>query len=654
MAFIVRAGRRYPWVVATLVVGVLGGVLSMLSYGRATTLLLGGFAILVAARSAWSMVRELREGTFGVDILAVTAIGASVAVGELWAALVIVLMLTGGEALEDYAAFRARADLSALLERAPQVAHRTREDGTLEDVPVDEIAEGEQVVVRPGEVVPVDGTLESAAGELDESSLTGESLPVERVAGDVVLSGGVNGSVPLTLRVLRPARESQYQQIVALVAEASASRAPMVRLADRYAIPFTALSLAIAGVAWWWSGDAVRFAEVLVVATPCPLIIAAPVAFMAGMSRAARKGVIVKSSATLEQLYRAKAVAFDKTGTLTRGAPRLSDVRAAEGTDVDEMLRLAASAEQLSSHVLASAMIDGALERGLALSSASEGHEATANGVTATVDGREVVVGKRTFVAEATGHDVPAPELGAGELAVHVGIDGGYAGALVLSDEIRPTSRDTVAALRRAGVNHVVMLTGDGAQTAAHVAAEIGIDDVRSDCLPADKVDAVVGLTDRPVVMVGDGVNDAPVLAAADVGIAMGARGSTAASESADVVILQDDVALVATALMVGRDTVRVALQSIGVGIALSVGLMAFAAFGALPAVVGAWFQEGVDAVAILWALRAAGGARDRATRPRQQPRGPASGSPDVSPGAELHRSREGSPLGATSPHSAG
>ncbi|NKX93290.1 cadmium-translocating P-type ATPase [Sanguibacter hominis ATCC BAA-789] len=654
MAFIVRAGRRYPWVVATLVVGVLGGVLSMLSYGRATTLLLGGFAILVAARSAWSMVRELREGTFGVDILAVTAIGASVAVGELWAALVIVLMLTGGEALEDYAAFRARADLSALLERAPQVAHRTRADGTLEDVPVDEVTEGEQVVVRPGEVVPVDGTLESAAGELDESSLTGESLPVERVAGDVVLSGGVNGSVPLTLRVLRPARESQYQQIVALVAEASASRAPMVRLADRYAIPFTALSLAIAGVAWWWSGDAVRFAEVLVVATPCPLIIAAPVAFMAGMSRAARKGVIVKSSATLEQLYRAKAVAFDKTGTLTRGAPRLSDVRAAEGTDVDEMLRLAASAEQLSSHVLASAMIDGAVERGLALSSASAGHEATANGVTATVDGREVVVGKRTFVAEATGHDVPAPELGAGELAVHVGIDGVYAGALVLSDEIRPTSRDTVAALRRAGVNHVVMLTGDGAQTAAHVAAEIGIDDVRSDCLPADKVDAVVGLTDRPVVMVGDGVNDAPVLAAADVGIAMGARGSTAASESADVVILQDEVALVATALTVGRDTVRVALQSIGVGIALSVALMVVAAFGALPAVVGAWFQEGVDAVAILWALRAAGGARDRATRPRPQPRGAASGSPDASPGAALHRSREGSPLEATSPHSAG
>ena len=304
--------------------------------------------------------------------------------------------------------------------------------------------------------------------------------------------------------------------------------------------------------------------------------------------------------------------------------------------------------------ILASAMIDGAVERGLALSSASAGHEATANGVTATVDGREVVVGKRTFVAAATGHDVPAPELGAGELAVHVGIDGVYAGALILSDEIRPTSRDTVAALRRAGVKHVVMLTGDGAQTAAHVAAEIGIDDVRADCLPADKVDAVVGLTDRPVVMVGDGVNDAPVLAAADVGIAMGARGSTAASESADVVILQDEVALVATALTVGRDTVRVALQSIGVGIALSVALMVVAAFGALPAVVGAWFQEGVDAVAILWALRAAGGARDRATRPRPQPRGAASGSPDASPGAELHRSQEGSPLEATSPHSAG
>ncbi|PFG35570.1 heavy metal-(Cd/Co/Hg/Pb/Zn)-translocating P-type ATPase [Flavimobilis soli] len=652
MSIVVRAGRRYPWVVATLVVGALGGVLSALGEGRATTLLLGGYAVLVAARAAWSMVRELREGTFGVDVLAVTAIGASVAVGELWAALVIVLMLTGGEALEDYAALRARADLSALLERAPQVAHRTLVDGTLEDVHVDEVAEGDQIVVRPGEVVPVDGTLESAAGELDESSLTGESLPVERVAGDVVLSGGVNGSVPLTLRVLRPARESQYQQIVALVAEAAASRAPMVRLADRYAIPFTALALSIASVAWWWSGDAVRFAEVLVVATPCPLIIAAPVAFMAGMSRSARKGVIVKSSATLEQLYRAKAVAFDKTGTLTRGEPRLSDVRTVD--DADETLRLAASAEQLSSHVLASAVIDGAADRGLTLTSASDGHESTANGVTATVDGRRVVVGKRSFVAEATGHDVPAPELAAGELAVHVGIDGRYVGMLVLSDEIRPTSRETVASLRRTGVRHVVMLTGDGAQTAEHVAADVGIEDVRAECLPADKVDAVVGLTDRPVVMVGDGVNDAPVLAAADVGIAMGARGSTAASESADVVILQDDVALVATALTIGRDTVRVALQSIGVGIALSVGLMLVAAFGALPAVVGAWFQEGVDAVAILWALRAAGGARDRATLPRRQPRDAASGSPDASRGAEQRQPREGSPLGATSPRSAG
>ena len=623
MPRVLNAARRYPWVASTIAVAAVAACLSATPEAAWVPWLLGSFALVVAARSAWSMVRELRRGAFGVDVLAVTAIAAAVSVGEHWAALIIVLMLTSGEALEDYAAHRARRDLTALLSHAPQVAHRVSADGPTQDVPVAVIVPGDAVVVRAGEVVPVDGILLTAIADLDESSLTGESLPVERVAGDEVLSGGVNGSVAVTLQVTRAAKDSQYQQIIALVEEASASRSPMVRLADRFAVPFTGVALALAGAAWWISGDAVRFAEVLVVATPCPLIIAAPVAFMAGMSRSAREGAIVKSSATLEKLHRTRAVAFDKTGTLTRGKPELVDVRAAGALGPDEMLRLAASAEQFSSHVLAAAVLDGAARRGLTLSGSDSAEEATANGVTAQIDGRTVVVGKRTFITAATGADVPQARLDAGELAVYVAVDGAYGGALVLRDEVRHDARATIDALRAQGVHRIVMLTGDGHQAAEHVAAGLGITDVRANCLPADKVNAVAGIAERPVVMVGDGVNDAPVLAAADVGIAMGARGSTAASESADVVILRDDVALVARAVAVGRETVNVALQSIGVGIALSLVLMVIATFGVLPAVVGAWFQEGVDVVSILWALRATGGRRPRgpATTPSPLPR---------------------------------
>ncbi|MEP7765097.1 heavy metal translocating P-type ATPase [Sanguibacter sp. 25GB23B1] len=627
------AARRYPLVVTTVLVALCAGVLSATSWAWVAPWLLGGFAASVAARSAWAMVRELRGGNVGVDILAVTAIGAAVAVGEVWAAVVVVLMLTGGEALEDYAAHRAERDLTALLSNAPRAGHRLCADGSTQDVPVDEIRPGDRVVVRAGEVVPVDGTLLTAGADLDESSLTGESLPVERVAGEEVLSGGVNGAVAMTLEVTRAARDSQYQQIISLVEGAAASRSPMVRLADRFAVPFTAVAIAIAGAAWWASGDPVRFAEVLVVATPCPLIIAAPVAFMAGMSRSAHAGAIIKNSGTLEKLHRARSVAFDKTGTLTRGRPELTEVRTAGGLSGDEVLTLAASAEQSSPHVLAQAVLAGAAVRGLALSGAGSAEESTANGVTALLEGRTVVVGKRGFVAAAVG-DVPATPLEPGELAVYVGVDGSYAGALVLRDEVREDARATIADLRAQGIRHVVMLTGDARPTAEHVAAELDIDDVRAECLPAEKVDAVVGLTDRPVVMVGDGVNDAPVLAAADVGIAMGARGATAASESADVVILRDDVALVGTTLTIGRETVNVALQSIWVGIGLSVALMGVAATGALPAVVGAWSQEGVDVLSILWALRATGSRRHRGWSRRR----PAVGS--VGHGVELGRAQ--------------
>ncbi len=597
--------------VATLLVAAVAGVLTATPWSGVSPWLLAGFAVLMAARSAWAMVLELRRGTFGVDILAVTAIVASVVVGEYWAAIVIVLMLTGGEALEDYAANRAKRDLTALLSRAPQLGHRLLADGSTEDVSIEAVVPGDQVVVRANEVVPVDGTLVSEVGVFDESSLTGESLPVERSAGEEVLSGGVNGQAAVVLLVTRAAKDSQYQQIVSLVESAAASTSPMVRLADRIALPFTAVAFVIAGVAWLVSGDPVRFAEVLVVATPCPLIIAAPVAFMAGMSRSAREGAIVKSSATLEKFHRAKAFAFDKTGTLTQGEPSLVEVLSPGVVEPDELLRLAASAEQFSAHVLAAAVIKAATGRGLVLAGSTDAEESTANGVTAHIDGHTVVVGKRSFISATVGQEIDRTPLDSGELAVYVAIDGAMAGSLVFRDEVRSNARATVDSLRAQGIRRIVMLTGDDRPTAEHVAAALGIDDVRANCLPVDKVTAVTAITERPVVMVGDGVNDAPVLAAADVGIAMGARGSTAASESADVVILRDDVSRVARALTVGRETVNVALQSIWVGIGLSVALMIIAAFGVLPALIGAWLQEGVDVVSILWALRAATGSKE-------------------------------------------
>lgn len=601
--------RRYPLVAVALLVGSVGLVLA--GAGQHTVVQWGvsAFAVFVALLQLREMIDDVRSGSWGIDVLAIIAIGATVVVGEYWAALIIVLMLSGGEALEDYAERRAKRELTSLLSNAPRTAHRLTggvdaADSGIVDVAVDSVRVGERLLVRPGELVPVDGVLVSGEASLDESSLTGESIPVSRGVGEAVLSGSVNGSGAVVIEATSRAADSQYQRIVALVAEAAESRAPLVRLADRYAVPFTVVSLLIAGVAWLLSGDPVRFAEVLVVATPCPLLIAAPVAFMGGMSRAAREGVIVKGGGTLEQLARTTTVAFDKTGTLTRGEPTVAEVRPEEGSSEDELLRLVASAEQYSSHVLASSIVETARERGLELGTATDAREEATNGVTATIDGRAVVVGKRAF-AEKHAPGTRRTPLASGQLGVYVAVDGKAAGAIVLSDSIRSTAPATLERLRALGVERTLMLTGDARETAEHIASELGITDVHAELLPEDKVDIVRGLDDRPVVMVGDGVNDAPVLAVADVGIAMGARGATAASESADVVLLVDDIAKAADAVAVGKRTTRIALESIWVGIAISVGLMLVAAVGMLPAIVGAALQEVVDLVVIIAALRA-------------------------------------------------
>lgn len=619
---IASAIRRYPIVATTLVVGILGGVAEL--YGQRISPQwmiaqwgISAYVLAIAAVEARGMVRNLRKGEWGIDVLAIMAIIATVSVGEYWASLVIVLMLSGGEALERFAAGRAKRELSALLDRAPQLAHRLRgDDAEIEDVPVLDVAIGDRLLVRPSEIVPVDGILVSEAGSLDESSLTGESLPVERLRGDALLSGSFNGEVAVVMEASALAADSQYQRIVALVADAAASRAPLVRLADRFAVPFTAVSLLIAGLAWLFSGDPVRFAEVLVVATPCPLLIAAPVAFVGGMSRASRYGIIVKGGGTLEQLSRARTVAFDKTGTLTHGDPTVVAIRPSGTLGEDELFALVASAEAYSSHVLASAIVEAAYERGLTLRDATTAREEATNGVVAVIDGREVVVGKLRFVAQHA-PDAQATPIASGELAVYVAVDGRFAGALLLSDRVRDNARPTIEALAALGITRFLILTGDAVETARHVAEHVGIADVNAELLPEDKVAIVRSITERPVIMVGDGVNDAPALAVADVGIAMGASGATAASESADAIIVIDDLSKTAQAVMVGQHTMRVALQSIWLGIGLSVGLMFVAAFGWLPAIVGAALQEVVDLATILYSLRARGRASvDLARRP--------------------------------------
>jgi heavy metal translocating P-type ATPase len=603
---LLRFARQYPAFAATIIVALVGLVLMFSGLELATRFVVSAFSLLIAAIESVGMVRAILRKHYGIDILAVTAIIATVVVGEYWASIIIVLMFTGGEALEDFAERRAKRELTSLLERSPLIAHRHDAYRTV-DIPISEVAIGDTLMVKPGEVVPVDGKLITTDAVLDESSLTGESLPVDRIAGDDLISGSVNGATAIFMMVSRRAEDSQYQRIVALVAEAAESKAPFVRMADRYAVPFTIVAYLLAALGWIISGHASRFAEVLVVATPCPLIIAAPVAFIAGMSRAARHGIIIKNAGTLERLARVKTVAFDKTGTLTHGQPDLVDIRPAGTWSEEEVLRFAASAEHSSAHTLAHSIVVAAKFRGVPLEVCDSVVETTAHGLTAVVSGKSVVVGKFGFVLD-TAPDATRAKLDAGELAVYVAIDGNFAGALVLRDEIRMDAAETILWLRRLGVQHTLMLTGDSSATAQHVASALGVTDVQAECLPIDKVHAVQAVTSRPVMMVGDGVNDAPVLAVADIGVAMGARGSTAASESADVVIMKDDLQRVARSVQVGRETIRIATQSIWIGMVLSLGLMVIAVFGVVPAILGAGFQEVIDLVAILNALRALGG----------------------------------------------
>lgn len=606
MTNVLKFIREYYLVAAVVGVILIAWLFTSLGWPVGANWLLAIFSLALAAKLAWGMVQTLREDSYGIDLLAVVAILSTVAVGQYWAAIVIVLMLTGGEALEDYANARAQRELTALLARAPQIAHKLDKKGNAVDVAITDIKMGDSLLVRPGETVPVDATLAKGIASFDESSLTGESLPVDHKAGDELLSGSINGDRAVTITALRTAHDSQYQKIIELVKAASSTEAPFVRLADRYAVPFTLVSFAIAGVAWAIAGNPLRFAQVLVVATPCPLLIGAPVALISGMSRQAKHGIIVKSGAVLEKLARIKTVAFDKTGTLTLGQPKVADVLPAKGVNKKELVQLAASAEQQSAHILAQALVAQAKAQKMSLAKASNVREVTGGGVQAKVSGATILVGKASYL-ESQGVKVTGAHSASGQTAVYVARDKTYLGAIQFADAVRENSRETLQKLGELGVSHTVMLTGDAKATASRIAKELGITDVAAELLPVDKVEAIKKLPDHPVLMVGDGVNDAPVLAAADVGMAMGAKGSTAASESADIVVMLDDISRVARAISIAKDTIRIALQSIWVGIAISVGLMVVAATGIIPAVVGAGLQEIVDVVVIINALRAHG-----------------------------------------------
>ena len=609
------AARRYPLVGATILIGLIVLVTALLGYTTIAQVLATIYVGGVVLWTVVDMVRDMMAGNFGLDVLAVMAMVATLAVGEYGASIIIVLMLTGGEALEDYASNRAKSALTALLEQAPQTAHRFSsrqgdKDEAIEDVPAAQVRVGDHLLVRPGEVVPVDAKLLSTRGSFDESAITGESLPVNLRAGSEVPSGSLNGDEAVRLEALRTTENSQYQQIVALVADAEKQKAPVVRIADRFAVPFTALALIIAGTAWFISGDAVRFAEVLVLATPCPLLIAAPVAFMGGLSRSAKNGVIFKGGAVIESLSNIRSAAFDKTGTITGGRPEVVRVDAYPGFDESEVLKLAASAEQYSAHVLAVGIVAAAKGRGLGLLAAETAEETAGSGVSATFGQRRVVIGSRHFVLGTDAAHSPEDRvrLEPGEVASYMTINGEPAGVIVLADQMRPDAPALVEYLRDQGVETIEMLTGDGESTAREIGAQAGITDVRYSLRPEQKVALVHDLQPRPALMVGDGVNDAPALASADVGIAMGARGATAAGEAADAVIVPDSVWKVADAHTIAKQTMRVALTAIWIGIILSVGLMLVAATGAIPAMVGALTQEIVDLAAILYALRALSG----------------------------------------------
>ncbi len=557
-----------------------------------------------------SMTRDILAGRLGVDAVAFVSMSAALLLEENLAGVVIAVMYSGGNLLEDFAVARAEHDLRSLIDRAPRVAHR-RSGGRIEDVDIAMVVIGDQVQVRAGEVVPVDGIVLSETAILDEAALTGEPIPVTRVKGEIVRSGTINAGPTFEFKAHATAGESTYAGILRLVTAAQTAKAPFIRIADRYALILLPATLFLAAAAWLLSQDPIRGLAVLVASTPCPLILAAPVAFIAGVSHAARQGILIKGGAPLEALARTHTVMFDKTGTLTVGGARLVAVETAPGENPNEVLRLAASVEQASQHVVASAIVASASARGLSLDEPQSVHETMGAGLEGRVAGRTVKAGSRQLVFGSLRLDPWAVRAlrrasWRSALTIFVSVDDRVIGAILLADELRRETPHAVQALRTAGVRRIVMVTGDRSETADTIASALDIDAVLADREPSEKVEAVA-FEQRlnPTIMVGDGINDAPALAAADVGIALGARGASASSEAADVVILVDRLDRVSDAVTISRRARAIAVQSIVAGMAMSGLAMLAAAFGYLTPVAGAVTQEAIDVAVILNALRA-------------------------------------------------
>jgi heavy metal translocating P-type ATPase len=588
---------------AGLLAGLLAAWASLAIWPRAIWGLSTAAVLGVLLQQIWNTTRR---GEFGLDIVAALSMSAAIVLGETLAGAVVALMYASGQLLEDYAQSRARAEMRALLGRAPTTALRYR-NGQLALTPIDAIKPGDRILVRQGEIVPVDGRVASGTALLDQAVLTGESIPVRRREGEELLSGSTSLDMAFDMIATRRAADSTYSGIVRLVQAAQEAKAPMVRLADRFALWFLLFTVLLAGGAWLVTGEKLRLLAVLVAATPCPLILAVPVAIVSGISKSARRGVLIKGGPVLETLARASTLVIDKTGTLTHGRARLVDVQPAGRRTADHILRLAASLDQASGHVIAVSIVAAARERGLKLAKPREVRETAGEGIEGHVENHRVAVGGIHYMArKLKGRRIVTPQAAAGAVIAAVAIDGRFAGHLVLADELRDDAAAALARLRLAGISRIVLASGDHRAVVAKIGAALELDSVRGELTPQAKVDIVLEERQRGIVlMAGDGVNDAPALAAADIGISMGARGSPASSEAADAVLLTDDLVRIGEAVEIAKRSRRIALQSVYAGLGLSIAAMAAAAWGFLPPVEGALVQEVIDVTVILNALRA-------------------------------------------------
>ena len=591
---------------AVALAGLVSGLALMAAGSDLAAMAWAAGVIPVLAALVVEIVRSLSKGEVGLDIVAALSMSAALFFGEALAAAVVAVMYSGGTFLESYAEGRARREMSDLLSRVPRTATR-HGTGSLEEVPLENILPGDLLLIRQGDVAPVDGTVESDRALLDQSALTGESMPVGRDRGMEVMSGSTNAGEAFDLRATHRAADSTYAGIVRLVEAAQKSKAPMSRLADRYSLWFLGLTVFLATAAWWLTGDPIRAVAVLVVATPCPLILAVPVALVAGLSRAAHFGVLIKGARPLESLAQIRTLILDKTGTLTDGRPQIVSVETSGDMPADEIVALAAALEQASKHPMARAIVAAAKAKGIPLSLPDHVVETPGEGLAGMVGDRKIVVGGAGFVAAQIGtSEIESQARDAGSVIVAVAVDGKLQGRLVMSDALRAGTGDLLAGLRRLGVARILLATGDRQAVAEAVTEGLGLDGVRADLTPDQKVLLVIAeRKNGPVMMVGDGVNDAPALAAADVGVAMGARGAAASAEAADVALLVDHLDRLLSGIEIAQRARQIAMQSVAAGIGLSVAGMIAAALGYLTPVQGALLQEVIDVAVILNALRA-------------------------------------------------